>query len=320
MNYPLRVLLVEDDENDAALTLRALTRGDFDIAECIRVETEADLRTQLEQNTWDVILSDCRMPRFSGPEALTLLQDHMQQTGQDVPFIVVSGTIGEESAVALMKAGAADYLLKGNLNRLAPAVAREIREAEQRRQRRRAEEALREGEAFKRMFMRDVLRSVTQGRLRLCDTDADLPPALPATDIPIDLSPAALSQLRTVIRTESAAQQMPVERCQDLLTASGEIAMNAVVHGGGGRAHVHGGNGTVQVWVEDEGVGIDVQRLPRATLERGYSSAGTLGHGFFLVLSSADRMWLLTGKAGTTVVVEQDAIPPEPFWLAGAAL
>jgi CheY-like chemotaxis protein len=317
MSNPLRVLILEDDEADAALTLHALERGDFNVTESIRVETEAGLKAQLEEQKWDIVLSDYRMPRFSAPEALAVVQRHMAETGQDLPFIVISGTIGEEAAVAMMKAGAADYLLKGSLKRLAPAVAREIREAEGRRERRRAEEALRDAEIRQRAFVGDVLHSVTQGRLRLCNTEEDLPPPLSPMDEPIELSAASLRRLRGNIRLAAEYQGLSFERGHDLLTASGEVAMNAVVHGQNGRARVHSGEGTVQVRVEDQGKGIDMQRLPRATLERGYSTAGTLGHGFYLVLATVDRTWLLTGKNGTTVVVEQDRTPAEPSWLSG---
>ena len=110
---------------------------------------------------------------------------------------------------------------------------------------------------------------------------------------------------------------MSEERMQDMITAVGEAGMNAVVHAGGGVAWVSGGeNGTVQIWIEDRGKGIDMQRLPKATLERGYTTAGSLGHGFWLMLKTVDRLWLLTGPNGTTVVLEQDATLAEPSWIA----
>lgn len=85
--------------------------------------------------------------------------------------------------------------------------------------------------------------------------------------------------------------------------------MNAVVHGGG-QGRVYASEDTVQVWVEDTGAGIDVASLAQATLEKGYSSADTLGHGMKMMLATADRVWLLTGITGTTVVVEQDRLSP----------
>jgi signal transduction histidine kinase len=132
--HPIRVLLVEDSEDDAALVVRELRRGAYAPA-VKRVETEAAMRAALD-DPWDVIIADYSLPQFSGLAALTLLKS----TGMDIPFIVVSGAIGEEVAVAAMKAGAHDYLMKGHLARLVPAIQRELREADERRRRRLAEE------------------------------------------------------------------------------------------------------------------------------------------------------------------------------------
>jgi PAS domain S-box-containing protein len=137
----LRVLIVEDCEDDAVLIVRELTRGGFDV-QWHRVETSAAMASALDAGDWDLILADYSLPRFSGEAALALAQ----QRALDVPFIVVSGTIGEETAVAMMKAGADDYLVKNNLARLAPAVERELEEAETRREVRHAERALCESE------------------------------------------------------------------------------------------------------------------------------------------------------------------------------
>jgi signal transduction histidine kinase/CheY-like chemotaxis protein len=136
---PLRVLLVEDSEDDATLVMRALRQGGYEVR-CERVDTSAAMSTALTGGAWDVVISDYAMPRFSGLGALTLLQD----MGLDVPFILVSGTIGEDVAVRAMKAGAHDYIMKGNLARLVPAVQRELRDAEVRRERKRVEAAWRE--------------------------------------------------------------------------------------------------------------------------------------------------------------------------------
>src|SRR5687767_11360603 len=139
MSRPLRVLLVEDQEDDALLTLRALRAGGFQ-PESIRVDTPQAMASALAEKSWDIVISDYAMPKFSGPAALALLQ----KSGLDLPFIVVSGTIGEDVAVTTMKAGAHDYMMKGHLARLVPAVERELQDAEQRRLRRRAEHSLRE--------------------------------------------------------------------------------------------------------------------------------------------------------------------------------
>jgi PAS domain S-box-containing protein len=136
MNKLLRILIVEDSEEDALLLLRELRRA-YD-PEFERVATAAQMREALEQKYWDVIISDFSMPGFDGLDALRLLQ----QTRLDIPFIIVSGAIGEDIAVHAMKAGANDYVMKGKLARLLPAIERELREAEGRRERRRGETAL----------------------------------------------------------------------------------------------------------------------------------------------------------------------------------
>jgi len=135
---PLRVLFVEDSEDDALLAARQLQQAGY-APIWRRVETPEDLRAALEEGNWDVILCDFRMPRFDAFRALRIVQER----NVDAPFIIVSGTVGEDVAVEAMKAGAHDYVLKGNLTRLPAAVARELREAEVRRARRKAEEQLR---------------------------------------------------------------------------------------------------------------------------------------------------------------------------------
>lgn len=135
---PLKVLIVDDVADDAELVALALRRGGFQ-PQYRRVETREDMAAALAAEAWDLIIADHAMPRFSGLEALALAREQ----AQDLPFILVSGNIGEEVAVAAMKAGAHDYVLKQNLARLAPAVDRELREARLRQERRREEEALR---------------------------------------------------------------------------------------------------------------------------------------------------------------------------------
>jgi PAS domain S-box-containing protein len=142
MNTPLRVLIVEDSESDAGLIARWLQQGGYALAHK-RVETAGEMRTALAQPDWDIVLADYKMPQFSASAALELLK----ASGRDLPFIIVSGTIGEEKAVAMMKAGAHDYVMKHNLARLVPAVQRELKEAESRREHRRADEALLASEA-----------------------------------------------------------------------------------------------------------------------------------------------------------------------------
>ncbi|HXG59909.1 MAG TPA: ATP-binding protein [Planctomycetota bacterium] len=135
---PLRVLLVEDSRDDADLILRELRRGGFEPA-AERVDSPQAFRAALDRAPWDIVISDYQIPQFGGPEALAILQER----GLDIPFILVSGAVGEDVAVLAMKAGAHDYVMKDRLARLAPAVRRGLAEAEVRRERRRAEEALR---------------------------------------------------------------------------------------------------------------------------------------------------------------------------------
>lgn len=176
-----------------------------------------------------------------------------------------------------------------------------------------ARQALSQGEARQRLFLRDVLLSVTGGRLRLCDSSEDLPPALAPTGDAISLSRgASLADLRQRVRETSAQVGLIGDRACDLLTAAGEASMNAVVHAGQGIAQVGAdASGMVQIRIEDWGEGIAVENLPKATLARGYTTAGTLGHGFKMMLQTVDRIFLLTGRTGTTVVLEQDRDEPD---------
>lgn len=134
---PLKVLVIEDSEVDALLLVEQLRAGGY-APDARRVDNAEDLMEALEKQAWDVIFSDHSMPRFSSTEALEIVRS----SALDVPFIIVSGVIGEEAAVAAMRAGAQDYLMKGNLTRLVAAVARELAEAEERRAHREAERAL----------------------------------------------------------------------------------------------------------------------------------------------------------------------------------
>lgn len=141
MSEGLRLLQVEDSLSDAALIERALGKAGYAVSSRL-VMNEPQMRAALAQQVWDVIIADYRLPEFDAPSALALLHE----TGHDIPFIVVSGAMGEELAVAMMRAGAQDYLLKDNLARLAPAVEREIRDAETRRERAQVERALNKSE------------------------------------------------------------------------------------------------------------------------------------------------------------------------------
>jgi PAS domain S-box-containing protein len=164
MKSHLQVLIVEDVEDDLLLLLRELRRSDYTL-DYVRVETADAMQAALDRQAWDIVIADYSLPSFSAPDALKLLQ----QRHLDLPFVIVSGTIGEEVAVAAMKAGAHDYIIKGNLTRLIPAVERELRDAAERQSRQVAEQALRDSEARFRSLaaelhiLSDALESAVEG-------------------------------------------------------------------------------------------------------------------------------------------------------------
>ena len=135
MDKTLRLLIVEDSEDDALLLVRELRRSGYELVH-ERVDGAEAVSKALASATWDLVIADYTMPQFRGTDALKIVK----QQGFDIPFIFVSGTISEETAVEAMKSGAHDYVFKGNLKRLVPAIERELREAEVRRERKLAEE------------------------------------------------------------------------------------------------------------------------------------------------------------------------------------
>jgi PAS domain S-box-containing protein len=160
MGKPLRLLIIEDSEDDAQLLLRDLKRSGYEVA-FERVETVDAMRAMLSKMRWDIIVSDYTLPKFSAPQALETLQS----TGLDIPFIIVSGAIGEETAVAALKAGANDFLVKGKYARLGPLVERELREAESRREHRLAEEQIKYQARLLRHINDAVIATDTQCRI-----------------------------------------------------------------------------------------------------------------------------------------------------------
>ncbi len=137
MKQLYRILMVEDTQDDALLIMRQVQKGDFDV-QFERVETEAAFISALESQKWDIILCDYKLPTFNGIEALSILK----KRGDDIPFIFVSGTMGEERAVEAMKHGARDYVMKGNLKRLLPAIERELTESKTRIEHKHIEEQI----------------------------------------------------------------------------------------------------------------------------------------------------------------------------------
>ena len=182
---PLHVLIVEDSEIDARVLNNLLRAAGWQVHHQ-RVETPEALAEALGAARWDLILSDHNLPRFSAPQALEVLQ----RSGQDIPFIIVSGDISEGVAIGAMDAGAHDFLTKGSLGRLAPAVARELREARVRAARRDAEQALRESE----LRYRSVWENSTDAVL-LVDLDGIIRFANPAVRAVFGREPAAVAGL-----------------------------------------------------------------------------------------------------------------------------
>ncbi len=137
----LRVLAIDDSEDDVLLIIRELKKGGYHpLYE--RIETASAMKKALQENKWDIILCDYKMPLFDGLSAITLLR----KANIDIPLIIVSGTIGEETAIECMHRGAQDYIMKSNLSRLCPAITREIEEAKNRRNKKQVEDKLREEE------------------------------------------------------------------------------------------------------------------------------------------------------------------------------
>lgn len=156
MNQRLKVLIVEDSENDAALLEIQLERAGY-MPICQRVQTGEELDSELDRQQWDLVIADYVMPQFNGLAALAIVKSK----GLDLPFIIVSGHITDATAVAAMKAGAHDYVMKDNLARLGPAVERELREAAVRQHRHRSEEELKIEHTFREAIENSVPAGIT---------------------------------------------------------------------------------------------------------------------------------------------------------------
>ena len=181
-------------------------------------------------------------------------------------------------------------------------------------------------EETRQTFFRDVLLSVTAGRLRLCATSADLPSPLPDASEPLPVTRETLRAVRQRATETANARRFPPEQVDRLQTAVAEAALNAVVHGGGGESRVCADSDHVQVWISDRGQGIQISHMPRVMLEHAFETKddqqrGFAGQGFWLMLRTADRLDLHTGPQGTTLVltVSRHSLGDEAFSPALAA-
>lgn len=166
-------------------------------------------------------------------------------------------------------------------------------------------------------WLRDILDSVTDGRLQLCETEAELPSRSGTETLRVEIAdPGDLRTARKAVDRMAQATEMDPARCLDLISSVSEAAMNALVHTGRGEVIGYSAPGKLQVWIRDTGAGIPLDKLPISTLKQGYSTAGSAGQGWFMILSFTDSVYLHTGSKGTTVVLEmnQTADPqPVPF-------
>lgn len=333
----LRILLVDDMPADRALARRALAQ-EFGAASLSIVEagSRQQFDAALAAGDFSLVVTDYQLGWSDGLTILEIVKTRFP----DCPVVMFTNSGNEEIAVAALKSGLDDYVVKSaqNYMRLPAAVRGALLRVDARRAAARYQQELQASEARYRVlaeenarllaearqlaarqhaFLKDILFAVTDGVFYLCDGTGDLPPP-PGTADAVPLPDAsALRVLRRLVRERAAACGLPADRASDLLTATGEAAMNAVTHAGGrgeGRVYCAAERERAQVWVVDHGPGIPLERLHRAVLERGFTTAGTLGHGFWLMLKTADRVFLLTGENGTTVVLEKGRTPPQPDW------
>jgi anti-sigma regulatory factor (Ser/Thr protein kinase) len=165
-----------------------------------------------------------------------------------------------------------------------------------------------DGDNLRSELTRDVLSLATEGKLTLCFSESELPPAGRAYSDRINLTLSSLREVRALVRRVSTEIGISEERADDMESAVGEASLNAVVHGGGGSGQIFVTDEvspTIHVRITDNGNGISADDLPRAVLETGFSSKGTMGQGFRIILKTADRIYLLSDRRGTTIVLQK---------------
>ncbi len=158
-------------------------------------------------------------------------------------------------------------------------------------------------------WLRDILDSVPSGALKLCEKPSDWPEALGKDPVTVEVSdPSHLRQVRRAVQTLAEKAGFEPLRASDTISAVHEATMNALAHTGSGTVHCHASAAKIQVWIEDKGAGIPLDKLPIVTLKQGYSTAGTAGQGWYMILSLVDAAYLLTGSEGTVIVLEMNGI------------
>jgi PAS domain S-box-containing protein len=198
---PLRVILVEDSEFDAHLLVAMLRGGGYELVFRV-VDNAASMKEALESGPWDLVLSDYSMPQFTLQEALEILR----LSGVDVPFIIVSAGIGEDTALQAMKEGASDFIMKGNLKKLLPVIERELREASTRAARRYAESALRENELRYRLLCEN-----SPDALLIIDVQGRIHYANPGVERAFGYSPEALAGQNLSLLQPESLRHKPLE-------------------------------------------------------------------------------------------------------------
>lgn len=335
-----RVLLVDDNDSNLLVMEEVLRPLGHTL---VRASSGRDALREILRNDFALILLDVNMPGMDGYETAATIRQRSHS--RYVPIIFITALHDDPGAIfRAYSSGAVDYLAKPfdpvilqskvrvfielhMKEAMLKLQSEQIRQNILLEQEREASEKVREIQANhlselaasserQRRFLYDVLCSVTEGRLRLCYAESDLPKPLKKSSKEMALTPKeGLAALRNSIREIAERSHFDTTRANDLISSASEAGMNAIVHGGGGSAVVRNAPGkAVQVWVTDRGSGITMESLPRATLERGYSTKDTLGHGFWLMLKLTDRVFILTGTNGTTIVLEQDIEPQKSPW------
>ena len=338
MSQPAKILMVDDrPENLIALEATLDPLGHH----LVRARSGAEALKRLLLDDYALILLDVQMPGMDGFETATRIKEREKSRYIPIIFLTALST-HEQDIFQGYTSGAVDYIAKPFNPDILRSKVRIFLELFEKTEQIKAQAALlresdrRDGERRRRQmqkdleqkhlmemarlqfgFLRDVLLSVTEGRLRLCQSEDEFPKPLSVPVGHVSLAPhGAIRDLRDCARIAAAKAGLPDLRWQDLMTAASEAAMNAVVHGSQGEGHVYlDPAGAVQVWIRDRGRGIAIENISRATLERGYTTAGTMGHGFWMILETVDRVFLSTGPTGTTIVMEQARIRPRPPWL-----